>query len=104
LGHVVSREGIQTDPEKIKIIKNFPIPKDLTQLRSFLALASYYRRFVKGFSAIAEPLNRLLKKGIPYIWTNDQQEAFEYLKLCLITPPILAYPDFEKPFIIYTDA
>lgn len=104
LGHVVSREGIHTDPEKLRVIKDFPIPRDLTQLRSFLALASYYRKFVKGFSAIAEPLNRLLKKGTPYAWTDDQQEAFEYLKLRLITPPILAYPDFERPFIIYTDA
>ena len=59
---------------------------------------------MKGFSAIVEPLNRLLKKSAPYIWTNDQQEAFECLKTCLTSPPILAYPNFEKPFIIYTDA
>ncbi|GES72789.1 retroviral-like aspartic protease 1 [Rhizophagus clarus] len=68
LGHVVSRKGIQTDPEKLRVIKEFPVPKDLTQLRGFIALASYYRKFVKGFSSIAEPLNRLLKKNTPYIW------------------------------------
>jgi hypothetical protein len=74
------------------------------QLRGFIALASYYRRFVKGFSSIAEPLNRLLKKDTPYRWTKDQQEAFKKLKRCLTTLPILAYPDFEKPFIVFTDA
>ena len=104
LGHVVSREGIHTDPEKLKVINNFPIPKDLTQLRGFIALASYYRKFVKGFSSIVEPLHRLLRKNIPYQWKEDQQRAFERLKTCLTTPPILAYPDFGKPFIVYTDA
>lgn len=104
LGHVVSREGIQTDPEKLRTIKEFPVPNDLTQLRGFIALASYYRKFVKGFSSIAEPLNRLLKKNTPYIWSKDQHDAFEKLKTCLMTPPVLAYPNFEKPFILYTDA
>ena len=104
LGHVVSRDGIQTDPEKLRVIKEFPIPKDLTQLRGFIALASYYRKFVKGFSSIVEPLNRLLKKNTPYVWSEDQHDAFERLKTCLTTPPILAYPKFEDPFILYTDA
>ncbi|GES83881.1 KRAB-A domain-containing protein [Rhizophagus clarus] len=104
LGHVVSRHGIQTDPEKLRVIKEFPIPKDLTQLRGFIALASYYRKFVKNFSCIVEPLNRLLKKNTPFVWGNDQVDSFEYLKTCLMTPPILSYPNFEKPFILYTDA
>ncbi|EXX59955.1 gag-pol fusion protein [Rhizophagus irregularis DAOM 197198w] len=104
LGHVVSRKGIHTDPEKLRIIKEFPIPENLTQLRGFIALASYYQKCVKNFSRIAEPLHRLLKKNIPYIWANDQQEAFKKLKVCLTTPLILAYPVFEKPFILYTDA
>jgi len=76
----------------------------LTQLRGFIALASYYRRFVKNFSSIVEPLNRLLKKNTPYAWKKDQQDVFEKLKICLITPPILAYPDFDQPFALYTDA
>ncbi|GES86520.1 zinc knuckle protein [Rhizophagus clarus] len=104
LGHVVSQKGIQTDPEKLRVIKEFPVPKDLTQLHSFIVLASYYCKFVKGFSSIAEPLNRLLKKNTLYIWSKDQHDAFEKLKTCLTTPPILAYPNFEKPFILYTDA
>lgn len=104
LGHVVSRTGIHTDPEKLKVIKEFPVPRDLTQLRGFIALASYYRKFVKNFSSVVEPLNRLLKKNTPYVWGKDQHDAFERLKTCLTTPPILAYPNFEKPFILYTDA
>lgn len=104
LGHIVSRTGIHTDPEKLKVIKEFPEPKDLTQLRGFIALASYYRKFVKNFSSIVEPLNRLLKKNVPYVWSKDQQSSFERLKTCLTSPPILAYPDFGKPFIVYTDA
>lgn len=104
LGHVISCNGIQTDPEKLRTIKEFPIPKDLTQLRGFIALASYYRKFVKNFSSIAEPLNRLLKKNTPFIWGKDQIKSFEQLKTCLMTPPILSYPNFEKPFILYTDA
>ncbi|EXX59485.1 gag-pol fusion protein [Rhizophagus irregularis DAOM 197198w] len=104
LGHVVSRKGIHTDPEKLRTINEFPIPKDLTQLRGFIALASYYQKFVKNFSSIVEPLNRLLKKNIPYIWDKDQQAAFEKLKTCLTMPPILAYPNFERLFLLYTDA
>lgn len=104
LGHVISGEGIQTDPNKIAVMRNFPVPKDLTQLRGFIALTSYYRRFIKGFANIVEPLNRLFKKNTPFIWTQDQQDAFERLKRCLTSPPILAYPDFERPFILYTDA
>src|SRR5215216_4706688 len=103
LGYVIGREGIQTDPEKVAAIQNFPVPKDLTQLRGFIALASYYRKFIKNFSSIVEPLNRLLKKNIYYVWGKDQQIAFENLKQCLTTPPILAYPEFTKPFILYTD-
>ena len=77
LGHVISGNRIQTDSDKVATIKNFPIPKDLTQLRGFIALASYYRRFIKGFANIVEPLNKLLKKNTPYIWTQYQQAAFE---------------------------
>ncbi|CAG8553551.1 9144_t:CDS:1, partial [Funneliformis caledonium] len=67
LGYIISKEGIQTDPNKIAIMRNFPVPKDLTQLRKFIALISYYRRFIKGFANIIEPLNRLFKKNTPFI-------------------------------------
>jgi hypothetical protein len=104
LGHVVGRDGIRPDPEKIEKVENFPVPKSVTQLRSALGLFTYYRKFVKDFSKIARPLFELLKKDTYYIWTEKQQTAFDRLKLALISAPILTYPDFEKPFIIYTDA
>ena len=104
LGHIVGRIGIQLDPFKTEKIKNFPIPTDLTSLRAALGLFSYYRKFIKDFPKIARPLNSLLKKGTPFIWTNDQQQAFDYLKNQLIQAPILQYPDFDKEFIVYTDA
>jgi hypothetical protein len=104
LGHVIDKQGIRTDPDKIEKVKNFPEPKNLTQLRGFLGLASYYRRFIKDFSKIAGPLNKLLKKNISYQWTKEQQKAFEYLKDCLISSPILVYPDWNKRFILFTNA
>ena len=104
LGHIISEKGIETDPSKIQAIQNYPIPQTTTQLRGFLGLASYYRKFIKSFSKIAEPLNRLLKKKVDYVWTTNQQNAFQKLKDCLTTSPILTYPNFEEPFLIYTDA
>ena len=104
LGHIVGRNGIQPDPSKIEKVKNFPIPTDVSSLRSALGLFSYYRKFVKDFSRIAKPLNQLLKKDIPFEWAEKQQNAFDRLKDRLQTSPILRYPDFEKPFIVYTDA
>lgn len=104
LGHVIDKQGVRTDPDKIEKVKNFPVPKNLTQLRGFLGLASYYRRFIKDFSKIASPLNKLLKKDVSYQWKRDQQQAFEYLKECLISSPILVYPDWNRKFILFTDA
>jgi len=104
LGHVIDQQGVRTDPEKIEKVKNFPIPKNLTQLRSFLGLASYYRKFIKNFSKIAGPLNKLMKKGMAFQWAPQQQQAFIHLKECLVTSPILVYPDWTKEFILFTDA
>ncbi|EXX52028.1 gag-pol fusion protein [Rhizophagus irregularis DAOM 197198w] len=104
LGHIVSNRGIRTDPAKIQKVKDFPTPLNVTQLRGFFGLASYYRRFVPGFSRIATPLNKLLKKGVAYNWGEKQQVAFEQLKQTLITSPILVFPDFNKQFILLTDA
>ena len=96
LGHIVGRNGIQPDPSKIEKVKNFPIPTDVSSLRSALGLFSYYRKFVKDFSRIAKPLNQLLKKDIPFEWAEKQQNAFDRLKDKLQTSPILRYPDFEN--------
>jgi hypothetical protein len=104
LGHIISNQGIRTDPLKTEKVKNFPRPKNTTQLRGFLGLASYYRRFVPNFARIATPLNKLLRKGTVYRWTTEQDQAFNALKECLITSPILKFPDFNKQFILFTDA
>jgi hypothetical protein len=103
LGHVISKEGISTDPAKVDKVQNFPRPKDLTKVRSFLGLASYYRKFIQDFSKIARPLNQLMQKDTPFKWKKEQQQSFEILKEKLTTLPILAHPDFEKPFYLLTD-
>lgn len=104
LGHIVGRDGIRVDPSKIEKIRNFPAPTSVTEIRSVLGLFSYYRKFIKDFSKIAKPISKLLQKETPFQWTEKQQKAFEHLKERLISAPILRYPDFEQPFILYTDA
>ena len=104
LGHVVSGEGIATDPEKTKMVSEWPVPTTVKEVRSFLGLAGYYRRFVKGYASIATPLNRLMKKDQPFTWTDEAQEAFEALKRALTSPPVLAMPNDTGEFILDTDA
>ena len=104
LGHVVGRSGIQPDPEKIAKVKNFPTPTNVTQLRAALGLFGYYRKFVKDFGHHAKPMTELLKKDKPFKWEKRQQDAFDRLKERLIKAPILQYPDYEEPFILFTDA
>ena len=106
LGHIVSKEGLRPNPALLQSIQRIPTPKTVKDVRSFLGLASYYRRFVKEFSKIATPLNRLLekKKGTGIEWNKECEEAFCTLKEKLITAPVAAYPDFSKPFRLYTDA
>ena len=103
LGHIVNQKGILPDPEKIEKVKNFPRPKTVTEIRSFLGLASYYRKFMEGFSEIARPMNELTKKDVPFDWKEEQEEAFNKLKQMLITQPILQYPNFDKTFYLMTD-
>ena len=104
LGHVVSEDGVSTDPAKIEAVKDWPVPTTVTQVRSFIGTASYYRRFIQGFANTARPLHQLTKKSAKFQWTDDCQTAFETLRDRLITAPILAYPDFTKDFILDTDA
>jgi hypothetical protein len=104
LGHVISAGGVATDPSKIEAIRDCPEPKDLKQLRSFLGLTGYYRKFVKNFAVIARPLTDLLKKGVLFIWTSKHSAAFSALKQSLISAPVLALPNFNKQFQIQTDA
>ena len=104
LGYVISEDGLSTDPEKIRAVREFPVPHDVKTLRSFLGLASYYRRFVPNFSAVAKPLHALTKKEVPFDWTESCQESFVRLKELLTTSPILVLPDFQRDFMLETDA
>ena len=104
LVHLVSAEGVEADPSKKKAVKNFPQPLDVKGLRSFLGLASYYRRFVPNLSSVAGPLHALTRKNAPFVWTPTCQQAFDGLKRLLTEVPVLAYPVFEKPFLLETDA
>ena len=107
LGHVVSADGIQTDPEKIAAVRDWPTPTSISELKGFLGLVTYYRRFIPGCSAIAEPLNYLTRKDVEFKWGPQQESAFCELKHHLVNPPVLAYPDFSENsghFILDTDA
>ena len=104
LGSIVSANGIEPDPDKLKAIDEWPVPKNLTELRAFVGLASYYRRHVEGFSDLAKPLSELTRKNQPFIWGPDQQQAFEILKDRLMNYPVLAPPLPEGRYIIDTDA
>lgn len=100
---MISGQGVATCPKKIKAVFAWPVPKTVKDLRSFLGLAGYYRKFVKGFGVIARPLNDLLKKNVVFVWTPDHEVAFHTLKPALVTTHVLAVPDFSKPFYIETD-
>ncbi len=104
LGHLVSEEGIRTDPGKTDAVRNWPTPVTVTQVRSFLGLASYYRRFIKSFADIAHPLHRLTEKKAEFKWSIECDKAFNDLKQALISAPVLAYPQAAGDFIIDTDA
>ena len=118
LGHIVDEQGVHPDPAKIEVIRDFPTPKTKTDLRSFLGLCGYYRRFCKNFASIAAPLTALVggsnsgdakqkdNKKHPTklaLWGEEEEAAFNHLKQMLISPPILRRPDFEQPFVLYTD-
>lgn len=104
LGHILSSEGIHTDPDKVSAIANMAPPKNLKHLKSFLQTCSWFRRFIAGFSKIAQPLSYLTKKDKKWIWESAQQEAFDELKNKLISAPILQQADNSLPFTIRTDA
>ena len=104
LGHSVSRTGVHTDPAKILAVHDMPPPTNLEQLRYFLGLAGYYRKFIPNFASIASPLTELTKKDVAFTWNNSHQAAFLQIKQCLCSAPILAYPQLDMPFILQTDA
>ena len=106
LGYVISKEGISPDPSKTEKVKSFPRPKDATSVRSFVGLASYYRRFVPNFATVAAPLHRLTKKNVPFEWSRECEDSFCMLKSLLTEAPVLVYPQFgpERSFLLETDA
>src|SRR6185369_5995394 len=104
LGHIVSATGIRPDPDKVEKIRNFPVPREVRELQSFLGMVNYYHRFLINYSDRAKPLYLLIRKKQPWIWEEAQQKAFEDLKNALLTEALLYHPDFSKEFIIHTDA
>lgn len=104
LGFVVSKEGVKTDPAKIEAVEKFPTPKTRKQVRGWLGLTGWYRRFVKNYATIAAPLTLLLRKKEKWVWGEAQVSAFEELRNRLMSAPILAYPDFKEKFNLETDA
>ncbi|KAK5913555.1 hypothetical protein CgunFtcFv8_008078 [Champsocephalus gunnari] len=118
LGHRVSSEGVATDPDKISAVENWRVPRDVTEVRSFLGFCSYYRRFVKGFAQLAAPLHQLVANVIkvakesrkrpaavlPTMWTEECNHSFSELKRMFTSTPILAFADFTKPFVLEVDA
>ena len=109
LGHIVSKNGIETDPKKIDAIKKWPVPKTVTEVQSFLGFMNYYCKFIPKNAHIARPINQLVSgenanKKAPVVWTEECQSAFKHLKQLCSQTPILAYANYQKPFKLHTDA
>ena len=114
LGHTISAEGVSCETGKVEAVQKWPTPKTVTELRSFLGFASYYRRFIKGFTKIAGPLHDLVNESsksakkktasVSLLWGPTHQAAFESMKRALTSAPVLGYADYTKLFIVETDA
>lgn len=104
LDHSISGAGVATLDEHVQSVKTWKRPTTAKELRGFLGLAGYYRKFVRHFGILSRPLNDLLKKNVPFIWTDTTESVFQALKTALIEAPVLALPDFSKRFIVEMDA
>ena len=104
LGHLLNQKGILVDPAKIEAVMQWEVPKSPSEIRSFLGLAGYYRRFIQDFSKIAVPLTRLTKKSVVFRWGPEQQATFETLRQRLCEAPILTLPEGVDEFVVYCDA
>ena len=105
--YIFSAAGMAANPKKTQVIKEWPTPKDAKDLRQFLGLASYYRRYIRNFANIATPLHQLTQKSIQFLWNQECEQAFSTLKQYLVQSPVLTFPDFSstaKPFVLQTDA
>jgi hypothetical protein len=104
LGHTISQDGISVDPSKVQEVMDWKPPKSVHQIRSFLGLAGYYRRFIPNFSRITKPMTELLKKGVKFVWSEACEKAFHTLRQHLTSAPVLVQPDNSKPFEVFCDA
>lgn len=104
LGHIVSENGIKSDPEKTEAIQDWPRPETVTEIRSFLGIASYYRKFIPALSRLRFTLNELTRKNRKFVWTGECESSFHTLKQALVSAPTLVYPTRDDPFILDTDA
>ena len=104
LGHLVGKDGVRMDPSKVQAVRTWPTPRNQSELRSFLGLANYFRRFIQGYSTMVARLNDLLHKDVKWVWTRLHDASFEQAKTAITSAPVLALPDFEKPFETITDA
>ena len=100
----MTQEGVAMDPEKVKVVLGWKPPANVTDVRSFLGMAGYYRRFIEGFSTIAKPMTQLLKKDKKFVWTEACEKSFQELKRKLTTTPVLVVPHIHKSFEVYCDA
>ncbi|XP_028802073.1 uncharacterized protein LOC114757247 [Neltuma alba] len=104
LGHVIAQDGVAVDPSKVEAVLNWEQPKTVTEIRSFLGLAGYYRRFIKDFSRIAQPLTKLTRMNQQFVWDDKCEASFQELKRRSTSTPVLIIPDPTLPYVVYTDA
>jgi hypothetical protein len=104
LGHVISKEGIAVNLSKLASVLEWEAPKNIKQIREFLGMAGYYRRFIEGFSTIARPMTKLLQKNTPFVWSEECEASFQTLKEKLTTAPVLAVTETGKDYTVYCDA
>jgi len=103
LGFIFNSDGVKSDPEKTAIIRNYPTPKKIKDIRAFLGMTNFFRRYIKNYANLCYPLYRLLKKDVPFLWTDKEEQSFNALKNALSSPPILALPDLTQEMILTTD-
>jgi hypothetical protein len=104
LGHHISKDGIRPPPDRVKALSEFPTPKNTKQFRRALGMFNWFRKYINNYSSIVEPLTRLLKKNIKFMWTNEQEMSFKRLKNSLINSEILFFPRFDLPFVLAVDS
>ena len=104
LGFIFNSDGVKSDPQKTAIIRNCPTPKKVKDIRVFLGITNYFRRYIKNYANLCYPSYRLLKKDVPFLWTDKEKQSFNALKNALSNPPILDLPDLTQEMILTTDA